>query len=51
MIKEKAIKDSTMTEELAGWITWASQKADWYDPLIESEDDLLERSRSREPDS
>jgi hypothetical protein len=41
VIKEKAIKYSTTTEELEGWITWASQKTDWYDPLIESEDDLL----------
>jgi hypothetical protein len=41
VVKENAIKNNTMTEELDGWITWASQKVDWYDPLIESEDDLL----------
>lgn len=23
------------------WVKWALGKADWYDPLIESEDELL----------
>ena len=42
VVKEKATITNNITEELEGWITWAGQKADWYDPLIESEDDLLE---------
>jgi len=26
---------------LKSWLQWAYQKADWYDPLIEKEDELL----------
>jgi hypothetical protein len=33
--------DSGIDEELRGWINWAKKKADWYDPLIKAEDELL----------
>ena len=23
------------------WLQWADQKADWYDPLVEKEDNIL----------
>ncbi|NVK08077.1 MAG: hypothetical protein HWD89_03425 [Tenacibaculum sp.] len=32
---------NTMTDEKKKWIEWARDKADWYDPFIEKEDDLL----------
>lgn len=40
-IEENALKNSTLTDTLSSWIQWANKKADWYDPLVESEDDLL----------
>lgn len=40
-IKEFAIKNNTLTEEKRQWIEWALKKADWYDPFIEAEDELL----------
>jgi len=39
----KAIKNINFTEEIITWLEWANQKADWYDPLIEKEDELLEQ--------
>ncbi len=39
---EQHAKDTnTLTEEKQDWIQWARQKADWYDPFINSEDELL----------
>ncbi len=38
-----SIERNTLTDELKSWITWARQKADWYDPLVKSEDELLSR--------
>jgi len=32
---------NTLTEERQQWIEWAKQKADWYDPAINAEDELL----------
>jgi len=32
-----------MNEEKLQWITWAKEKADWYDPFIQKEDDYLGR--------
>ncbi|MCF6222909.1 MAG: hypothetical protein L3J34_04185 [Flavobacteriaceae bacterium] len=42
-IEVKAIKKNNLTEELKNWLRWANQKADWYDPLVEKEDELLEQ--------
>jgi hypothetical protein len=40
--KEKnAIADNTVSEELSSWLAWARDKADWYDPQIEKEDEWL----------
>lgn len=30
-----------LTEEEVAWITWAKQKADWYDPTIKRRDEFL----------
>ncbi len=34
----------TMTDELHAWLDWARKKTDWYDPLIQREDELLDDS-------
>ena len=41
VVKEKATNTNNITEELEQWLVWAQKKTDWYDPLIESEDELL----------
>ena len=41
VIKGISITNNTLTEEMEIWVKWALGKADWYDPLIESEDELL----------
>lgn len=40
-IEERATISSSLTEELRDWIQWAREKADWFDPFINREDDLL----------
>ncbi len=40
-VEVKALKNNNLSEELKNWFKWANQKADWYDPLIEKEDNLL----------
>ena len=32
---------NNFSEELKSWVEWARKKAEWYDPFIESEDELL----------
>lgn len=40
--KEDAAKrEGVINEDLRNWIEWAMKKADWYDPNIESFDELL----------
>lgn len=40
-VESKAIAENNLTEETQIWLTWARKKADWYDPFIEAEDELL----------
>lgn len=37
----KAKQENSLTEEFTRWLKWAREKADWYDPFIEKEDNLL----------
>uniref|UniRef100_UPI0037C0FE78 hypothetical protein n=1 Tax=Flavobacterium sp. TaxID=239 RepID=UPI0037C0FE78 len=39
--EQKAIKENNLTEELKDWIKWANEKADWFDPFTNKEDELL----------
>ena len=39
--EQKATKENNLTEELKEWIKWANEKADWFDPFTNKEDDLL----------
>jgi len=36
-----AIKTNTLDNQKQRWISWAKEKADWYDPFIEKEVELL----------
>ena len=40
-VEAHAAEDGNVTEELQQWLAWARKKADWYDPLLECDDDLL----------
>ena len=39
--EKNAIEKNALTNELNNWIEWVRKKADWYDPFIGAEDDLL----------
>ena len=40
-IETNAINTNTLTEELKIYIKWAKDKADWYNPIIQKEDDIF----------
>lgn len=40
-VESKAIASNNLREETKNWLIWARKKADWYDPFIEAEDELL----------
>lgn len=40
-VKERALKNGTLDNELNNWIVWANKKADWIDPLTDVKDDYL----------
>jgi hypothetical protein len=39
--EHKAIKENNLTDELKDWIKWATEKADWFDPFTNRQDELL----------
>lgn len=39
--KEKAQNENTLDQETQEWLNWANKKADWIDPLVNYEDELL----------
>ena len=39
--EKHAIVENRLTPELESWLAWARKKADWYDPFLEAEDELL----------
>jgi hypothetical protein len=39
--EELARRNGTLNEDLLIWLEWARKKVDWYDPLIEAFDELL----------
>jgi hypothetical protein len=41
-IKKNAINTNNLTPEKQEWINWATDKADWVDPLINKPDDILD---------
>lgn len=34
-------KKENLTDEIKEWIKWANKKADWFDPIIDEEDEIL----------
>ncbi|MBP8034707.1 MAG: hypothetical protein KAZ71_08910 [Bacteroidia bacterium] len=40
-LESNAIKENKLSEELSNWIKWSNDKADWFDPLVNKNDDLL----------
>ena len=40
-LEAKAKARNTLTDEFKDWVFWARKKADWFDPTLEAEDDLL----------
>ena len=40
-VEAKAKANDTWNEDSEQWIAWARAKADWYDPFIETDDELL----------
>jgi len=41
-VEAKAIANNQLTDKLRDWLQWLRDKADWYDPFVEKEDELLE---------
>lgn len=41
-VESNAIKNDSLSEELKGWIIWATDKIEWFDPLIRHKDPLLD---------
>jgi len=39
--EQNAVEKGVLTDEAQNWIRWAREKADWYDPLVNKTDDLL----------
>ncbi|ANE50629.1 hypothetical protein [Flavisolibacter tropicus] len=40
-VEQKAVQSVGPSEEITQWLAWARKKADWYDPFIEADDELL----------
>ncbi|GLB47699.1 hypothetical protein [Neptunitalea lumnitzerae] len=40
-VRQNAIERNTYDNKLINWLEWISNKADWYDPFIEKEDELF----------
>ncbi len=40
-VEAKAMASNQLTDKLRDWLHWLRDKADWYDPFIEKEDELL----------
>jgi hypothetical protein len=40
-LETTSIERNMFSEEIQTWVTWARKKADWYDPQINAEDELL----------
>lgn len=40
--EDYSVKDNSLTDVVKNWIDWARKKADWYDPFIDTKDELLD---------
>jgi len=48
--EQNAVEKGVLTDEAQNWIRWASDKADWYDPLVNREDEVFEFFEKQFPD-
>lgn len=46
-IEKKATSKKSMTKELRDWINWAKKKADWHDPTMEYDNELLSETNKK----
>jgi len=44
VLEQESIKNGTQSVEMQQYIEWARKKADWYDPFVESDDELLNQA-------
>jgi hypothetical protein len=42
-VEQNASTNGNLSEEKRQWLVWARKKADWYDPFIEMQDELLNK--------
>ena len=42
-VRKTAVALDTLTNEIDEWLKWASDEANWYDPQIRQEDELLSK--------
>jgi len=45
-VEANAEENGSLSDELNNWIDWARKKADWYNPLVMREDDILGKYES-----
>ena len=41
-VMRKTMSHGTLSEELIDWVVWAKKKCNWYDPLLNAADELME---------
>jgi len=41
VVEERLQSSGSIADEMIQWVKWARMKADWYDPLVNKEDELL----------
>ncbi len=39
---------NNLSDEMKDWIKWANKKADWFDPIIDREDEILGKREHQE---
>ena len=40
-VESRSRHNNSLTDSVLDWLKWARDKADWYDPFVEKEDELL----------
>ena len=41
-VEQQVMANGTAPETVQTWLAWARKKADWYDPMVQGDDELLE---------
>ncbi len=47
-VESEALKNGEISDDLKQWLEWANQKIDWYDPLINKQDPLLDDTNKKQ---